>query len=53
MVNRFFIILSILSTLLYANVGKIVAVSGETTILRANQTIDATVGSILEEKDTI
>ncbi len=49
------LLLSILlfSTTLFANIGKISALSGEVTVSRDSKTIPATIGFALEEKDTI
>lgn len=43
----------LLTTTLFANIGKISALSGEVTVSRDSKTIPATIGFALEEKDTI
>lgn len=42
-----------LSTNIYANVGKVTALSGAASIERAQQTIKVTIGTLIQEKDTI
>ncbi|MGE4398240.1 MAG: FecR domain-containing protein [Campylobacterales bacterium] len=46
-------LLLILQTLLFASVGKITAVNGDVSVLRATKTIKAASGFVLEEKDGI
>ncbi|HOI82733.1 MAG TPA: transferrin-binding protein-like solute binding protein [Campylobacterales bacterium] len=46
-------LLLILQTLLFASVGKITAVNGDVSVVRATKTIKATSGFTLEEKDGI
>jgi|GEM_PF-1428569 len=50
---RSFLISLLLATLTYASVGRITAINGDISVLRASKTIKASSGFALEEKDSI